>query len=774
MGMMQFGRWTGSRPSFSPLSMFAASEPGLWLDPSDAANLDWRYNFATGSASVGDGAYWPASSTQNGVTVTKLASGIDTDGLPYVDVRYQGTATSTFQAAVYSFANSIVPAVIGQTFTASAICRVIGGSTANVTLLVAVAEITSSDAYLVDTTSAQVVTTSDTLLTATRTLNNPSMAKTRTGVVILFSNGATIDVSYRIKALQFERGSVRTTYQPITDLHTELRARFPSCTLFQDTAGTQPVSTPGQSVALELDKSRGLTLGSQLLVDPEFNTASVWALSAGFSVTGGLLLGSGVGAFGSAIQLDTVTLIAGRTYEIEFTVDSISSGGIWPVFTGGTQVTGSARTTAGTSRQYMIAVTGNNVVRLQATASGFTGTVSRFSVRELAGNHATQSTAASRPLYALHPSSGIRNVANGSADVGNNAIWQTGVVQNGVTVTKVASGFDTDGLPFADYRFQGTASGTLSASVYEVSNSRAAAASGQTYTASLLCQRTGGATAGVNGLRVDIVEETAPTTFVGSTAGTPTTSATEVTVSTSRAATTGNQMRLAVSLSVTNGATIDVTYRIKALQFERGSTRTNYQFNYAATNIVEPPFSQLGHLLFDGVDDFLVTPTITPGTDKVQVFAGVRKLSDAAVGIIAELGPAAFSTDGSFALVASNGGANYGFITRGTVANASIATASSYVAPITNVVSCAFDNAGSGTASAAQVRPRVNAVDLSRISNTTAGNYLAQPLYVGRRAGTVLPFNGRLYSLIVRFGPNLDANQITQTETWVNTRTGAY
>ncbi|MER3356368.1 MAG: hypothetical protein RLQ73_20730, partial [Hoeflea sp. D1-CHI-28] len=41
------------------------------------------------------------------------------------------------------------------------------------------------------------------------------------------------------------------------------------------------------------------------------------------------------------------------------------------------------------------------------------------------------------------------------------------------------------------------------------------------------------------------------------------------------------------------------------------------------------------YLAFDGVDDYLVTPSITPGTDKVQVFAGVRKASDAAAAMVA-------------------------------------------------------------------------------------------------------------------------------------------
>jgi len=45
---------------------------------------------------------------------------------------------------------------------------------------------------------------------------------------------------------------------------------------------------------------------------------------------------------------------------------------------------------------------------------------------------------------------------------------------------------------------------------------------------------------------------------------------------------------------------------------------------------------------------------------------------------------------------------------------------------------------------------------------------------MGRRAGTSLPLNGQIFSLIVRFGANLTADQITSTETWVNGKTRAY
>ena len=175
----------------------------------------------------------------------------------------------------------------------------------------------------------------------------------------------------------------------------------------------------------------------------------------------------------------------------------------------------------------------------------------------------------------------------------------------------------------------------------------------------------------------------------------------------------------------------------------------------------------LPYLLFDGTDDWFISPTITPGIDKAQVFAGVRKLSDAARGMLWEMG-VGFQT-GSTALQApsTNGVANYGSVSGGTLFASSNPTG--FPAPITNVVSVIADIA------ADNLTTRVNGVvAANNTSDQGTGNYLAYPLYVGRRGGTGLPFNGRLYALAVRFGANLSSDQIAQMEAWVNQRTGAF
>ena len=177
------------------------------------------------------------------------------------------------------------------------------------------------------------------------------------------------------------------------------------------------------------------------------------------------------------------------------------------------------------------------------------------------------------------------------------------------------------------------------------------------------------------------------------------------------------------------------------------------------------------YLYFDGVDDFLVTPTITPGIDKVQVFAGVRRLQSVDE-IIAETGVNSASL-GAFYFVAERNYNRYGFAGRGNRIGATNDQVflNFFPPPDTAVLTATQDINGNTPA-----RMRRNAGAWSNSINTTfgGGNFLAYPLYIGRRAGTTLPFNGHLYSLILRFGSNLPIAAIEQAEAWINTKTGAY
>lgn len=177
-----------------------------------------------------------------------------------------------------------------------------------------------------------------------------------------------------------------------------------------------------------------------------------------------------------------------------------------------------------------------------------------------------------------------------------------------------------------------------------------------------------------------------------------------------------------------------------------------------------------GYLEFDGETNnrWLVTPTITPGADKVQVFAGVRKLTTA-TGNIVESSVNAGTNTGAFYLFSSatNGQTRYNFLSQGTSLAGSLVNHAAV--PVTSVVT------GIGDISAPLSTMRLDGVDGTPVTTTQGtGNYLAYPLYIGRRGGASLPFNGRIYGLIVRFGGSLSKPQIVAAENWMNARTGAY
>lgn len=182
-------------------------------------------------------------------------------------------------------------------------------------------------------------------------------------------------------------------------------------------------------------------------------------------------------------------------------------------------------------------------------------------------------------------------------------------------------------------------------------------------------------------------------------------------------------------------------------------------------------------LLFDGLDDFLVTSAINfTVTDKLSVFAGVRKLSDAAHGVIVELSTSYATNAGSFlhSASATYAGALGGYYRAGSrgdavaAADQNAVTTNTYPAPITNVHAITHDIAGDSTAF------RINGVlAVSAVGNKGLGTFGNYPLYIGRRAGTTVPLNGRIYSLVVR-GAMSSASEIASAELFVNNKTGAY
>lgn len=176
------------------------------------------------------------------------------------------------------------------------------------------------------------------------------------------------------------------------------------------------------------------------------------------------------------------------------------------------------------------------------------------------------------------------------------------------------------------------------------------------------------------------------------------------------------------------------------------------------------------YLSFDGIDDFLVTSNINfSATDEVNVFAGVYSPSNAAQ-TIAELSVVAGTNNGAwYARVGTSTGTagnTYIFSSRGTAQSIASFTA-------TFPDSAVLSYRGKISTDTALIRRNGVAGTPSVTDQGTANYGAAYPLYIGMRAGTTFPFQGRLYNLIVRDVISSTV-QSTTTEVYVNSRTGAY
>ncbi len=174
-----------------------------------------------------------------------------------------------------------------------------------------------------------------------------------------------------------------------------------------------------------------------------------------------------------------------------------------------------------------------------------------------------------------------------------------------------------------------------------------------------------------------------------------------------------------------------------------------------------------GYLEFDGIDDRLNTPTITPGTSKMQLFAGFRKLTEGGNGILCELGSG--STPRSFLVSAptSNAANAVNYLYRpdsGLVVNT---VNDNFPLDTPGVLAATCDLAVSTSTT------RIDGAPVLTVSSgLTAPQFNAGVLYIGGRASATLPFSGQLFGMAIRFGSELGLKEIAGMERYLSARLG--
>ena len=513
-------------------------------------------------------------------------------------------------------------------------------------------------------------------------------------------------------------------------------------TLFQDAAGTTPVTGVNQPVGLCLDKSKGLVLGPERLANAAPAVTGT-ATAASYNTSTGAGNCTRVDAANQSwVQFSGLTAGAHRV--------AITNTGAVALF---------IRAGAGLGAvTYAVLPLASLTATFVATSGAFSvtcdaGTASFVvnSVRELPGNHRSQSASLPRPTYARHPMGGIRNRLTFTQEFENPA-WLKLASGTGAAPSVTANaGTAPDGTATADRvvfnRGAGTTAGDISRLFQEVADP----ASGSGVTSFYVRSFDGVSSysmrlwAGLN--EVNITVTGAWQRFEIASVGT---------TFNCQLGLVGNQ----------NQQNADVL--VWGAQGEYGSTATAYQRVVSAFDVTEAGKPDLYYLAYDGSDDFLSTAPFAWGTDKATVVAGVRKLSDAATGMLVETSVNATGSNGAFYITAPelpNDG--YAFLSKGTN-NAGVTRLplASYPAPITSVFT------GIGDISGDVSRIRINGVQVGQSTGEQGtGNFGTHQAFFGARGGSSLFFNGREYS---QFAINrlLTANELAQLERWTAQKTG--
>ena len=128
---------------------------------------------------------------------------------------------------------------------------------------------------------------------------------------------------------------------------------------------------------LELAAAKTPTYGATLITNGDFTTDTVWAKGAGWTIAAGMA----TGAASNASITQAATLTVGKQYEITYTVVTPTAGTVQMQLQGGTVVSGTARSTAGTFTEVLTSATGNTT--LGFLGAGWSGSIDDVIIREI-------------------------------------------------------------------------------------------------------------------------------------------------------------------------------------------------------------------------------------------------------------------------------------------------------------------------------------------------------------------------------------------------------
>lgn len=274
-----------------------------------------RNNTMVGAAAGTPGTLPTNWSTSGFSGLTRQIVGIGTfQGVDYIDIRFNGTATGTF-GNINLEQSTVIAAANGQTWTGSTWAQIVGGSTAGLSssITIVAAQNTSLGAYIADTANGTISAAVSTVfqrVSRAHTTNQATTAFIRPYIQIGFTNGAAIDITLRIGLPQLEQSA---TVGPVVKTTTTAASSTADVwDLTSLTAGINNLKTLYFRGRTQASGTRGIaslndnTANNRMELSTSGTTAKAVAVTSGSTVadlSGGTIAANTT--FRLAVRLDT-------------------------------------------------------------------------------------------------------------------------------------------------------------------------------------------------------------------------------------------------------------------------------------------------------------------------------------------------------------------------------------------------------------------------------------------------------------------------------------
>lgn len=531
-----------------------------------------------------------------------------------------------------------------------------------------------------------------------------------------------------------------------------------AATLFQDSAGTTPVTAVEQPVGLRLDTSKGLVLGPDLTT---IVTASNGSLNAAFAVGPGtqiVITNGPASTLGAYIAGGVSAPVANRWYKATVVLASVANGSVRLVFSGGGIGVGPTWTAPGTYTTILNSQSSGSVY-VESVAANTTATIASVSIHELPGNHAYQATSASRgTLRARY------NRLTYSEDF-SNAAW----TKDNVTVSQTTA---PDGSALA-WMLTDNTSGGFHRLYYTVPTNLAAPYK----------------------ISVKLKPGLLPYAYIRLDQAAGGFAFVWINWSTSIVSTTGTDITAAIIITLSNGwKQVTFNYTPSSANFYPnmmiGTSEDGINQDYVGTGVVSlnitavdlrltidavpgiPSYQRINaatdydtvgfphYIEYDGVDDSYQTAAIDfSGTNAVTMWHAGTALAENAM--VVELSANSSANNGSFWYYKAGNTADA--YRKGNGAGVETTTGLLFVVPSTRIFAYGFDLAGTPEVFVRRLDAVGVVTGTQESTDSGAGPMGNYPLYIGRRNNASLPFTGREHCLIVR-GAASTATEITSIE----------